>query len=102
MDHPAAPAALPLKGLPLQPGRAGSAASAWMARTPLLVAALLCAIGLAAWPWMAGQFVLHLAILACINIVIVNGLLERGAPELGARGGDGGKQKIYFILIDPG
>jgi branched-chain amino acid transport system permease protein len=29
---------------------------------------------LAALPWTGGQFVLHLAILACINIVIVNGL----------------------------
>ncbi len=36
----------------------------------------LAAVGIlcAAWPWSAGQFVLHLAILTCINIVIVNGL----------------------------
>ncbi|HSV81754.1 MAG TPA: branched-chain amino acid ABC transporter permease [Ramlibacter sp.] len=34
----------------------------------------------AAWPWWGGQFVLHLAILACINVVIVNGLslIDRG------------------------
>jgi len=31
-------------------------------------------LALAIWPWTAGQFVLHLAILTCINVVIVNGL----------------------------
>lgn len=43
-------------------------------RTPWLVVGGMAAVALAAWPWTAGQFVLHLAILACINIVIVNGL----------------------------
>lgn len=38
------------------------------------VAAAIAAVLAAAWPWTAGQFVLHLAILACINVVIVNGL----------------------------
>lgn len=37
---------------------------------PAGAAALLLAIA----PWAGGQFVLHLAILACINVVIVNGL----------------------------
>ena len=32
------------------------------------------AAGLAVWPWLAGPFVQHLAILVCINIVIVTGL----------------------------
>lgn len=32
------------------------------------------ALLLVAWPWAAGQFVLHLAIMTCINILIVNGL----------------------------
>ena len=43
-------------------------------RTALLGTAALAGLVLAAWPWTAGQFVLHLAILACINVVIVNGL----------------------------
>jgi len=43
-------------------------------RSPWLVPAALAALLLAAAPWMSGQFVLHLAILACINVVIVNGL----------------------------
>lgn len=45
--------------------------SAWQ---PLHWVIGLAAVGLAVWPWTAGQFVLHLAIMACINIVIVNGL----------------------------
>ena len=40
----------------------------------LAIAGAIAAVLAAAWPWTAGQFVLHLAILACINIVIVNGL----------------------------
>ncbi|MDM0018836.1 branched-chain amino acid ABC transporter permease [Variovorax saccharolyticus] len=40
----------------------------------LAIAGAIAAAVAAAWPWTAGQFVLHLAILACINIVIVNGL----------------------------
>lgn len=43
-------------------------------RAPWLVVGGIAAVALVAWPWTAGQFVLHLAILACINIVIVNGL----------------------------
>lgn len=43
-------------------------------RRPLVALGALAAVALAAWPWTAGQFVLHLAILACINIVIVCGL----------------------------
>ncbi|WP_342132686.1 branched-chain amino acid ABC transporter permease [Hydrogenophaga sp. OTU3427] len=43
-------------------------------RNPWLVAGGIAAVALVAWPWTAGQFVLHLAILACINVVIVNGL----------------------------
>ncbi|QIL73802.1 branched-chain amino acid ABC transporter permease (plasmid) [Diaphorobacter sp. HDW4B] len=41
---------------------------------PVLFAVAMAAVALAVWPWLAGQFVLHLAIMACINIVIVNGL----------------------------
>lgn len=33
---------------------------------------LLCAVAI--WPWFSGPFVLHLAILSCLNILIVNGL----------------------------
>src|SRR5437899_1634741 len=40
----------------------------------LAVSGAVAAVLVAAWPWTAGQFVLHLAILACINIVIVNGI----------------------------
>jgi|APAra7269096979_1048534.scaffolds.fasta_scaffold00062_46 branched-chain amino acid transport system permease protein len=40
----------------------------------LAVVGTAAAVLAAAWPWAAGQFVLHLAILSCINIVIVNGL----------------------------
>lgn len=40
----------------------------------LAIAGAIALAAAAAWPWTAGQFVLHLAILACINIVIVNGL----------------------------
>lgn len=43
-------------------------------RTPWLVVGGIAAVALVAWPWTAGQFVLHLAILSCINVVIVNGL----------------------------
>ena len=43
-------------------------------RSPWLVPAALAACLLAVAPWLSGQFVLHLAILACINVVIVNGL----------------------------
>lgn len=39
-----------------------------------IVLATMAGLALAVWPWSAGQFVLHLAILACINIVVVNGL----------------------------
>ncbi|QHI97465.1 branched-chain amino acid ABC transporter permease [Xylophilus rhododendri] len=41
---------------------------------PLKIVLGLALAALALWPWSAGQFVLHLAALACINIVIVNGL----------------------------
>lgn len=41
---------------------------------PLKVIAGLMLLAAAAWPWVGGQFVLHLAALACINIIIVNGL----------------------------
>lgn len=41
---------------------------------PLVALAVVGGLVLAAWPWTAGQFVLHLAILACLNIVMVNGL----------------------------
>lgn len=37
----------------------------------------LLAVGLpllAVWPWFSGPFVLHLAVLTCLNILIVNGL----------------------------
>lgn len=40
----------------------------------MVIAGAVAAMLVAAWPWTAGQFVLHLAILACINIVIVNGI----------------------------
>lgn len=43
-------------------------------RRKLAAAGAAVAVLAAAWPWAAGQFVLHLAILSCINIVIVNGL----------------------------
>lgn len=43
-------------------------------RSPWLVPAALAVSLLAVAPWLSGQFVLHLAILACINVVIVNGL----------------------------
>ncbi len=52
------------------PAPAGTFASRSRWTLPAVAAALL----LAAWPWVSGQFVLHLAILVCINIVIVNGL----------------------------
>lgn len=42
--------------------------------TPWLVVGGIAAVALVAWPWTAGQFVLHLAILTCINVLIVNGL----------------------------
>jgi branched-chain amino acid transport system permease protein len=51
-----------------------SSASAPSRRTASWGAALIAGLALAAWPWTAGQFVMHLAIMACINIVIVNGL----------------------------
>lgn len=51
------------------PGTLGIPRSRHMA-----IAAAIVALLAAAWPWTAGQFVLHLAILACINVVIVNGL----------------------------
>lgn len=41
---------------------------------PWYVLVALPMLALAIWPWSAGQFVLHLAILTCINVVIVNGL----------------------------
>lgn len=41
---------------------------------PMRIVLGVLLLGAAAWPWTAGQFVLHLAVLACINIVIVNGL----------------------------
>ncbi|MPM72633.1 hypothetical protein SDC9_119609 [bioreactor metagenome] len=41
---------------------------------PVHFIAMAIAVALAVWPWTAGQFVLHLAVMACINIVIVNGL----------------------------
>jgi branched-chain amino acid transport system permease protein len=49
-----------------------AAAPAWRRPAPLFAGAVL--LVLAVLPWTGGQFVLHLAILACINIVIVNGL----------------------------
>ncbi|SEB08074.1 branched-chain amino acid ABC transporter permease [Variovorax sp. YR216] len=52
------------------PAPAGAFATRNRWAVPVAVTGLL----LAAWPWIAGQFVLHLAILVCINIVIVNGL----------------------------
>ncbi|QIL79365.1 branched-chain amino acid ABC transporter permease [Diaphorobacter sp. HDW4A] len=58
----------PIPAVPLSRHRASSGVK------PLHVAAFVAAAALALWPWMAGQFVLHMAILACINIVIVNGL----------------------------
>ena len=35
---------------------------------------LLVLAVIAVWPWFAGVFALHLAILTCLNILIVNGL----------------------------
>lgn len=43
-------------------------------RNPWLAPAWTVAAGCAAWPLMAGPFAQHLAILVCINIVIVTGL----------------------------
>ncbi|MCA0242343.1 MAG: branched-chain amino acid ABC transporter permease [Proteobacteria bacterium] len=43
-------------------------------RRLLLVLPLAALAALAAWPWLAGPFVLHLAILVCLNVLIVNGL----------------------------
>lgn len=52
-----------------------SARSLTLPRTRALRIVLgVAVLAAAAWPWSAGQFILHLAVLACINIVIVNGL----------------------------
>jgi len=57
----------------MEPARSSSALA--LPRGRLLAAAgMVTGLLLVAWPWTAGQFVLHLAILTCINIVIVNGL----------------------------
>lgn len=50
------------------------ATPAMQAFKPWYLLAALPLLALAIWPWTAGQFVLHLAILTCINVVIVNGL----------------------------
>jgi branched-chain amino acid transport system permease protein len=31
-------------------------------------------VAIAAWPWFSGPFALHLAVLTCLNILVVNGL----------------------------
>lgn len=51
-----------------------AAPAAQRAFKPIHLVLSIAAIALAVWPWTAGQFVLHLAVMACINIVIVNGL----------------------------
>lgn len=48
---------------------ADSTTSHMMAKLAFVVLAVL-----AVWPWTSGPFVLHLAILTCLNILIVNGL----------------------------
>lgn len=54
----------------------GMTAGPWTGQRarPLKVVLGLLLLAAAAWPWVGGQFVLHLAALACINIIIVNGL----------------------------
>lgn len=42
--------------------------------TVLSYIALLALIGLVIWPWFMGPYILHIAILTCLNILIVNGL----------------------------
>lgn len=41
---------------------------------PWQLLAAVAALAVFAWTWTGGQFVLHLAILTCINVVIINGL----------------------------
>lgn len=52
----------------------GPSVSNTLRRYPWWALVVIGLLALVVWPWTAGQFVLHLAILACINVVIVNGL----------------------------
>ena len=35
---------------------------------------LVILAAIAAWPWFSGPFALHLAVLTCLNVLVVNGL----------------------------
>lgn len=53
---------------------AGPSAARMHWARPGVLAAGAAVLVLAVAPWFAGQFVLHLAVLACLNVLMVNGL----------------------------